>query len=101
MSLKSIPPQIAKLQTLKELDISYSPNTLIPDDIYDLTNLEILKLSGTISTLSPNVANLKRLKELYINDNKDLDRIPSTIGSLQRLVILDVRNTKINYIPKL
>ena len=69
-------------------------STILPDELYSLTNLESLRLSnsnfsGTISTL---IGNLIELKVLDLSGNNLIGTIPSEIGLVTNLETLKLNS---------
>lgn len=64
--LKSVPPRIASLKKLRELDLSYTDVVTLPREIGSLGNLEVLDLSYSEIERLPGkeMAQLKKLKRL-------------------------------------
>ncbi|KAM5552768.1 hypothetical protein ABKV19_025136 [Rosa sericea] len=109
-------PSIGNLIWLDELDLDDCKNlTTLPCSIYELQNLEILKVSGCskfvtfseikgkmnslkklylkgsgITELHPSIGNLIGLDELDLDGCEDLTTIPCSIYELQNLEILNV-----------
>jgi hypothetical protein len=60
----------------------------IPDDLFDLVNLEILFLSSNdfVGGVPPRISNLKsRLRGVYLSDNQLTGTVPEAICDLQQL----------------
>uniref|UniRef100_A0A2P2MX89 Uncharacterized protein MANES_11G129900 n=1 Tax=Rhizophora mucronata TaxID=61149 RepID=A0A2P2MX89_RHIMU len=63
--------------------------------------LQALNLSNTgITCLPKSISNLKRLKELMMRDCEHLVNLPSQLGGLQRLEVLDLHRTEIDKLPR-
>ncbi|XP_017883723.1 leucine-rich repeat-containing protein 40-like [Ceratina calcarata] len=75
--LDSLPPTLGSLQFLKELDISFNRYKEIPESVYDVTSLEVLRA----------------------NDNMINDIDVSSLQKLQRLAILNLANNNIGLVP--
>ncbi|KAI4296156.1 hypothetical protein L6164_036138 [Bauhinia variegata] len=66
----------------------------------NMSSLAVLDLYGTgITQLPSSLSNLTGLKAFYLNDCKHLKELPPEIGSLQLLEVLDIRGSKISFIP--
>ncbi|XP_024182010.2 disease resistance protein RPV1-like [Rosa chinensis] len=114
--VKELHPSIGNLIGLRQLYLDHCQNlTTLPCSIYELQNLEILKVSGFskfvtfpkfkgkmnslkelylrgcyIEELHPSIGNFTGLNELNLADCKNLTTIPCSIYELQNLEILDV-----------
>ena len=90
-------------ESIIEIDLS-SQNLSgeIPNELYLLTNLKILKLSSNklTGTLSSSIGNLINLEHLDISGNDLTGTIPSEIGLCTKLIWLDIsRNESSGEIP--
>lgn len=75
--LSNLPPEMAKLCSLKKLRISYNNFTKLTPVIGTLTRLETLKADNNqIMGLIPDIGNLTRLKKLWLHKNKILQVRP-------------------------
>ncbi|MFY0598562.1 MAG: leucine-rich repeat domain-containing protein [Cyclobacteriaceae bacterium] len=78
-----------RLDTLKEIDLSYAGLKEIPDFVYDAKNLKILVLDyNEISKLPRRLSELEHLKRIYWRSNNlgDLTRVKiRKIGSIEKL----------------
>jgi Leucine-rich repeat (LRR) protein len=73
--------------------------TEIPQEVFQLEDLEILCLSNNmITAISADIQKLKKLKMLYMSDN-NITNIPSEIFNIENLEILIMCNNNINSIP--
>lgn len=81
--------------TLKVLSLGGNNFTLIPDQIYELSNLRSLYLGGNqLQSVSRKIQNLERLQNLYLGGNQ-LDDIPFEVGLLQNLQSLSLCENKL------
>lgn len=125
---KPIPPSIAALSSLKELDLETNGLTQIPKEIFALSKLTHLNLGvNNLKTLPQGIGNLKQLKTLKLNSNwtNELDttnlmneihllqnlqvlhlwscqsvkKIPESIFECKKLKELDVDNNKLEDLP--
>lgn len=72
------------------LNLSRKGLTEIPDFVYDMKHLKVLKLYGNkIDSISPRIKELENLEELYLGKNK-LKFLPNEIGHLKKLKILSI-----------
>jgi internalin A len=121
-NLAEVPPEIGKLRTLKDLDISNNQLTRLPPEIGELENLtelnlynnqlyqlppEIgklknlikLNLSGNrLTQLPPEIRELKKLKKLY-SFNSQLIQLPPEIGELKNLTELELSGNQLTQLP--
>ena len=74
---------------------------VIPTSFFDLMpSLTILNLSKTkIKFLTKSICKLTILEVLILRDCERLVQLPSEVGSLRRLVVLDLQGTKLNKLP--
>lgn len=84
----------AKLEKLKELDLSYQATSFklkeIPPQVFDLTHLEGLNLrDNDIEEIPLEILRLRNLKSLNLIDNK-LKAIPDRLSELPSLKSLSL-----------
>ena len=99
--------QEAKEQQLEELDLSNNGNTdykdkltEIPEDVFELTHLRILKLQNNrISKLPESIGNLTNLTQLDLADNQ-LSELPESFGNLTNLTGLYLSRNKLLELPE-
>jgi len=97
--LTVIPQEIFQLTNLKELSISYNQITTIPSAIAQLSNLTELHLSDNQITAIPDaISQLSNLTTLYLDSNK-ITAIPDAIAQLSNLTSLSIYTNKITAIP--
>jgi hypothetical protein len=95
-NLKEIPEEIKDLTHLEVLNLSDLPNlTELPDSITLLKNLNILILNNdtNLKKLPVNFGNLSKLNQLYATSS-GLESLPETIINLKKLVIINVSASK-------
>ncbi|MDR3200266.1 MAG: leucine-rich repeat domain-containing protein [Spirochaetales bacterium] len=107
LRLKAIPPEIAELETLAELDITGYALTDIPDFIGNIGSLKRLSAGSRYSSAHPNdrecirlpdsLGNLKNLQSLSLG--YDIPKIPQWLCGLENLSELTIRNDTIETIP--
>ena len=96
--------QKAKEQQLKELDLSQDWDSIlgldrIPDEVFELNQLEVLDLSyNALSFIPESISQLKNLKKLILFRNKFTD-LPKAILKLQDLVSLKISSNSLQEIP--
>jgi len=82
-----------------ELDLSNRNLRHVPDAVFVLTRLEVLRLSrNRFRAVPSNISGLRNLRHLDIGNN-ELDELPQTIAACSRLVELDVRGNRLTAIP--
>lgn len=115
--LKTLPLEMRQLKHLKVLNLSYNKLTHFPSEVIDcegkhsqefrkptteslrLTSLNYLDLEGNqITSLPPEIGQLKRLKFLYLSENQ-LTSIPPEIGQLRNLIKLRLGENRITFVP--
>jgi len=86
-------------ETTKSLNLNRKNLTVIPEDVFDLNELEELRLFQTnLKEISPRIGELKNLKKLYIGRN-DLTTLPEEIGLLENLEVLFIHFNEIDSLP--
>jgi len=103
-----IPKEIEKLINLRFLSINNSnaPNTrlsILPNEIGKLKNLEKLRISGlvfatTLSKIPTTIGLLTNLKVLDLSNNR-IESLPEEIGNLTKLSKLDLKNNQLTSLP--
>ena len=92
---------IAQFENLRHLRLErLGDNIEIPAEIYQLRNLEYLKISdnATYKKIDPAIQNLKKLKKLTIFFS-ELNEIPEEISQLTELEELNLRHNKLESLP--
>ncbi|CAH1251193.1 RIPK2 [Branchiostoma lanceolatum] len=93
----NLQPQIAS--GLLYLDLSNQGLTSIPEEVFDITDLEVLNVSNNKLTCIPEaIGRLQKLSLLYANGNM-LTSLPQAIGSLQQLTHLYIHNNQLTEVP--
>jgi hypothetical protein len=89
-----------KLAGAKKLDLSWAKLDEVPKEVFDLADsLEVLNLQGnSISSLPDDMAKLKRLKILFLSNNK-FAALPKTLGGCPSLSMLALRSCGLEEIP--
>lgn len=106
LNLIEIPPEIAELKYLSELqlgasDSRYNTNYLktIPEEIFELTNLFHLNISNNLLTEIPReISKLTKLEFLYLEEN-EIDVLPKELFELSSLEKIYLSNNRICRIP--
>ncbi|KAI8489388.1 hypothetical protein Bbelb_328310 [Branchiostoma belcheri] len=97
--LTSIPEEVFDLTDLQSLDVSNNELTSIPEAIGRLQKLERLGADGNkLTSLPQAIGSLQELTHLYIYDNQ-LTEVPPGVCSLSNLEVLNVRNNKLSTLP--
>jgi hypothetical protein len=99
--LASLPTSICNLAKLRVLDLTDTKNLkTLPDDIGNLTNLEILYLGASaITSLPTSICNLANLKMLDLTNTENLKTLPGDIGNLTNLEMLNLGFLAITSLP--
>ncbi|WP_457748226.1 leucine-rich repeat domain-containing protein [Sulfurimonas sp.] len=91
-SLVQIPSELAFLTTLESLDISGNYISELPEWIWELNNLKVLRLGSSlcggnnIKNISSKIKKLKNLEILDIRYNDNLQELPSELLQLDELL---------------
>ena len=90
-----------ELTELKAMRLVGHKITVMPTDVGDkLTQLTSLSLSNNeLTTIPPNIENLKSLKELNLLKNK-LTYLPETLCNLTSLTMLELSNNRLRSLPE-
>jgi len=101
--IRFLPQNICNLSGLKSLFIGGPINTdvafTIPDDIWHLTNLEILHISGqNLKSVTSNIGKLSKMRFLDLS-NCELDSVPSSISEFKNLYSLNLGGNNLSSIP--
>ena len=77
---------------LVQLDLTNSDVGALPDELFQLTQLQVLELSTTqlSGKLSTQVGSLTQLRRLSLNDNQLSGLVPEQLGLLTDLEVLDL-----------
>ena len=88
------PDELFELSNLRVLDLSGSYFEQLPQSIENLYQLEVLDLGNSNIDTFPNaICNIKSLKKLYLGGTK-ISSLPNCIGYLENLEILDLKYLK-------
>ena len=97
--LTFLPPEIGRLQSLKELDLVGNQLTSLPSEIGQLQSLTSLNLyDNQLTSLPPEIGQLQSLTALHLDGNQ-LTSLPPEIGQLQSLTALKLMNNQLTSIP--
>jgi len=99
LGLTAIPDEVAQLSQLEVLDLDRNQITAIPESIARLTNLKVLTLNANeISLIPDSIGRLSQLQKLSFWDN-NIRTIPESIAQLLRLQSISLTRNKISSIP--
>jgi len=97
-SIVSIPKSIGKLTNLREFWVCDNDFLFdVPNEICYLTKLTTLTLENLRDNAPRDIANLKNLRNLYLSG--PITTIPDLSPLGHRLVVLQLKDTNIEYIP--
>ncbi|PKI44391.1 hypothetical protein CRG98_035222 [Punica granatum] len=97
---QELPETFGDLTALTKLDLSYSKVSHLPDSFGNLGNLKELNAKWSSLVAQPkSVGMLKKLETLGLGGCLSLAEIPSEIGGLSSLRILDLSLTAIHQLP--
>ncbi|MFC3939907.1 hypothetical protein CCU68_31375 [Pseudomonas gingeri NCPPB 3146 = LMG 5327] len=99
--LKRLPPEVAGLQALEELDLQDNHIVLTAPDALQLSGLRQLKyvnLQGNPLNLLPDFAGLSHLQMLNLS-RTGIDTWPSGVLLLKHLISLDLTHNRIQQVP--
>eukprot|EP00058_Branchiostoma_floridae_P028537 XP_002614028.1 hypothetical protein BRAFLDRAFT_67388 [Branchiostoma floridae] len=92
---------LGKAQPLWTLDLSNQNHKDLPDEVFELEELEALKLTYNESiSLSNKLVKLTNLKVLCL-ENCNLDKLPPVVLKLSHLQVLDISKNKAISLPKM
>lgn len=98
--LKEIPQEVYQLPNLQELNLSANKLTEVPSDIAKLKKLQKLDLSkNKIEKVAPEIGELENLWSLIISQNY-ISSLPPEFAKLQKLKYLDMWSNEIDTFPE-
>ncbi|KAF7848182.1 hypothetical protein BT93_L2216 [Corymbia citriodora subsp. variegata] len=98
--LQKLPDSIGRLQSLVELDLSYSKINELPHFIGNLERLKILNcFESYLENLPDSIGRLQSLVKLNLRYTK-IKILPNCIGNLKKLEELDLTYSHISELPK-
>ena len=65
-------------------------NLNLPDDISRFKQLQALNLVGCVTSLPESICDLPNLQYLSLVDNKNLQKLPECLGSMENLMVLNI-----------
>lgn len=93
-------PQLGKLKSLRDLNLSWNKIPEIPTAISGLISLQKLDMSfNTLSRISPFISFCKQLRFLILNDNS-LTELPCSLGDCEKLTKMNLEFNQITRLPK-
>ena len=96
-----LPIELIDFKFLKKLIINKFHNNTLPDWIGSIKNLESFRVySSDIESIPDSIQNLKKLRELWLYDNKKLEWLPDAIGELSNLRNLNFSYSNVKTIPE-
>lgn len=91
--------QMVVMRRNNTINLSQKRLTELPEELFDYKDVKVLKLFGNqLKKLSPRIAELENLEELYIGKN-ELDSLPPEIGQLKKLRILSIQYNRLTKLP--
>jgi len=96
----SLPKNLKRLQSLRELNLGGNRLTRIPYEILELPSVQILHLGANrIEYVSKDVALMRKLEVLYLGGNV-LTELPYEVGELKNLRVFVLCDNRLEYLPK-
>jgi len=97
--LESLPPQIGRLQALRDLNCSCNHLRMLPPEIGQLTKMVRLKANGNhLLSLPFEIERCQELRELILSENK-LESIPSNLSLCKHLKVLRLQHNCLQRLP--
>ncbi len=85
-SERIIPPQEFTEGDSLDMALQSPKLTLIPEKVFNMTNLRILDLSfNRIGTINPKILNLTKLETIYLSGNQYLTSLPDFLTEMKSL----------------
>ncbi|MDB5329542.1 MAG: Leucine Rich Repeat (LRR)-containing protein [Phycisphaerales bacterium] len=100
LGLKTLPPEIGRLNSLKKLHLTGNQLTDLPPEFGNLVGLEILLLSrNPLRIFPPQLTSLSSLQELTLSE-VELRVLPDAVGCLRLLKSLDLAQNHLANLPE-
>jgi len=97
--LRTLPPKLWELTQLQSLRLHSNQLTMLPPEIEQLTQLRRLIVNNNrLTTLPPEIGHLAQLQILVLSGN-ELTTLPSTISQLTQLQSLDLSGNQLATFP--
>lgn len=98
--IKNLPAAFYGLDSLESLNLSYNTGLVPSKDLFSMTSLVHLDLSGlSLASVDADIANLVRLRDLRLNGNPLL-RVPAEIIGLPALENLSLSDCQLDSVPR-
>ncbi|XP_029447516.1 leucine-rich repeat-containing protein 69 isoform X2 [Rhinatrema bivittatum] len=98
--LQRVPPSVAKLNLLTSLRLQNNRIAKLPPELAGLSNLTELHLGNNVFEEVPEeLKNFRSLQKLFMFGNKITTISTKIFDGLENLIILNLNNNKIKYIP--
>ncbi|MFZ1039833.1 MAG: leucine-rich repeat domain-containing protein [Anaerolineales bacterium] len=95
-----LPREIGHLAKLKSIQINNTNLEDLPDEFYQLTNLQYMGLMyNNLLSISPKIENLSNLQRLDLSNNPNLTSLPPEVGKMRSLQELLLYDTGMQEIP--
>ncbi|XP_078616216.1 uncharacterized protein LOC144884638 [Branchiostoma floridae x Branchiostoma japonicum] len=98
-NLKQLPDEVFELKDLEALDLSFNKNIDLYSELIKLTNLKLLNLEECdLDTVPAAVMKLPQLQTLILSHNEDIT-LPGAMSSLVNLTVLDLDWCNLDTLP--
>ncbi len=94
----TLPEALKLFPNLSCLDFHSATLTQIPDLVFSLNQLQVLKISSPLTDISLKICQLQQLEELSIQGGT-MTALPLEVCQLVRLRVLDVSNNQLTSLP--
>ncbi|KAI8488315.1 hypothetical protein Bbelb_339110 [Branchiostoma belcheri] len=98
-NLTQLPEEVFELKELEALDLTYNWSIDLSDQLTKLTNLKVLCLNNcNLKTVPAAVMKLPQLEMLILSNNKNIT-LPDEMSGLINLTVLDLRYCNLDTLP--